>query len=63
MKVLTHGGLFEGIGSMSLGAQRAGIKTKWVCEINHWRKKILRKHFPDAEQYRDIRSLKYPPPN
>lgn len=61
MNQLTHGGLFEGIGAFSLGAQRAGIITKWVCENNHWRKKILRKHFKDAQQYGDIRKLNAPP--
>ena len=57
---LTHGGLFEGIGGFSIGAQRCGIKTKWVCEINQYRKQILRQHFPDAEQYRDIRNITPP---
>lgn len=58
----THGGLFEGIGCFSLGAQRCGIKTKWAVEINHFRKSLLRKNFPHVEQYKDIRKTKSPPP-
>lgn len=30
--VLTHGGLFEGIGGFSLGAEWAGIETEWQVE-------------------------------
>ena len=52
---MTNAGLFEGIGGFSLGAHRSGIETKWVCEINHLRKKLLRKNFPNANQYKDIR--------
>lgn len=61
MEELTHGGLFEGIGGFSIAARRCGIDTKWVCEINHYRKQILRQHFKDAHQYRDIRKLHTPP--
>ena len=60
--IKTHAGVFEGIGAFSLAAQRCGIKTEWTCEINHWRKKILRKQFPDVKQHNDIRKLSYPPP-
>jgi len=60
MQLKTHGGLFEGIGGFSIGAARTGLTTKWVCEINPYRKQILRQHFQHAEQYRDIRKLTNP---
>jgi len=60
MTLTTHAGVFEGIGGFSLGAQRAGLQTTWVCEINPFRKQILRTHFKHATQYRDIRSLHNP---
>lgn len=51
---MTHAGYFEGIGGFSLGAERAGIKTIYTCEIddycNEWLKNIL----PNANHERDI---------
>ncbi|MGP1602096.1 DNA cytosine methyltransferase [Treponema sp.] len=58
---MTHGSLFSGIGGFELGAQRAGIKTIWNCEINPFCRKILKKHFPETIQYTDITALKNPP--
>ena len=58
---MTHGSLFSGIGGFELGAQRAGIKTIWNCEINPFCRKILKKHFPETTQYTDITTLKNPP--
>lgn len=55
---LTHGGLFEGIGGFSLAARWAGIKTEWVVENNKWCKKLLKKHFPEAEQHGDIKETR-----
>lgn len=56
----THAGVFEGIGGFSLAALRCGLTTKWICEINTYRKQILRQHFPHAYQYRNIVQLKNP---
>lgn len=56
----THAGVFEGIGGFSLAAQRCGLTTKWVCEINTYRKQILRQHFPNAYQYRNIVNVSNP---
>jgi len=57
---LTHGSLFSGIGGFELGAEWAGIKTLWNCEIEEFQRSILKKHFPNAKQYTDIRELKNP---
>lgn len=57
---LTHGSLFSGIGGFELGAEWAGIKTLWNCEIESFQRSILKKHFPNAKQYADIKELKNP---
>lgn len=59
--MLTHGSLFSGIGGFILGAKRAGIKTKWNCEIDPFNQRILKKHYPNQKQYTDITLLKNPP--
>lgn len=40
---MTHGSLFSGIGGFELGAQYAGIKTLWNCEIESYQRSILKK--------------------
>ncbi len=57
---MTHGSLFSGIGGFELGAEWAGIKTLWNCEIEEFQRSILKKHFPNAKQYTDIKELKNP---
>lgn len=55
MTQLTCGSLFAGIGGFDLGFERAGIKTIWQVEINEYCRKVLARHFPDAERFGDIR--------
>ena len=52
--ILSHGSLFSGIGGFELGASKAGIKTKWNCEIEEFNRKVLKRHFPNSFQYQDI---------
>lgn len=59
--MLTHGSLFSGIGGFILGAKRAGLNTLWNCELDEFNRKILKKHFPDQQQYEDIRLMNHPP--
>ena len=60
---LTIGSTFSGIGGFELGIQRAlqdaGISSRvvWNCEADPWARKILRKHWPHAVQYTDIKTL------
>ncbi len=54
---LIHAGLFEGIGGFSLGAKRAGIPTAWTCELNTFKRSILRHHFPNAKHYKDVHQI------
>jgi DNA (cytosine-5)-methyltransferase 1 len=54
MKVLS---LFSGIGGFDLGFQRAGMDIAGMCEIDKHAQKVLRKRFPDAELYDDVKKI------
>ncbi len=60
MRDLTMASLFAGIGGFEEAGRRNGIKTKWNCEIDEDKRRILNRHFPDAIQYADIRNVHYP---
>jgi DNA (cytosine-5)-methyltransferase 1 len=49
--------LFSGIGGFDLGFQRAGIECVAVCEIDRNAQSILRRHFPKAELFDDVRKV------
>jgi DNA (cytosine-5)-methyltransferase 1 len=49
--------LFSGIGGFSLGLERAGMQTVAFCEINHYCRAVLRKHWPNVPCYDDVRTL------
>lgn len=49
--------LFSGIGGMSLGLQRAGMKPVAFCEINPGARRVLRKHWPDVPVFEDVATL------
>jgi DNA (cytosine-5)-methyltransferase 1 len=49
--------LFSGIGGFSLGLQRAGMKTVAFCEIDHYCRETLTRHWPGIPVYSDIRQL------
>ncbi len=54
---MTHGSLFAGIGGFDLAAECAGIKTIWQVEINPYCQRVLKKNFPEAKRYGDIRDV------
>jgi DNA (cytosine-5)-methyltransferase 1 len=58
--MLTAGCLFEGIGGMGLGFGRAGVRVAWHCEINPFRRAVLRHRFPDVALYGDVRDVTGP---
>ncbi len=52
---LTVGELFAGIGGFGLGFERAGFQVKWQVEIDDYATRVLEKHWPDVERFRDVR--------
>lgn len=49
--------LFSGIGAMSLGLERAGMRTVAFCESDKFKRSILAKHWPIVPIFHDIRTL------
>jgi len=54
---MTHGSLFSGIGGFELGAKLSGIETIWNCEIIDFNRQHLKRLFPNAKQYNDIKEM------
>jgi DNA (cytosine-5)-methyltransferase 1 len=51
------GSLFAGIGGFDLGFERAGYDIRWQVEINAYCRAVLRKHWPHARRYGDVRRV------
>lgn len=49
--------LFSGIGGLSLGLERAGMRTIAFCEIEPFCRAVLAKHWPEVPQYDDVRAI------
>lgn len=49
--------LFSGIGGFDLGFQRAGIECVAVCEIDKNAQSVLRRRFPKAQLFDDVRKI------
>lgn len=56
---MTHASLFSGIGGFDLAAEWAGWTNAFNCEIDPFCQKVLKYHFPNAEQYADIRTTDF----
>ena len=54
MKVMS---LFSGIGGFDLAFQNAGTQSVTVCEKDKHAQNVLRRHFPEAKMYDDVRSI------
>jgi uncharacterized protein with PIN domain len=54
---LTHFSLFTGIGGIDLAAEWAGFETVGQCEWADYPTKVLEKHWPDVQRWRDVRDL------
>lgn len=49
--------LFSGIGGFDLGFERSGMTSVSVCEINKNAQDVLKKHFPHATLFDDVRTI------
>lgn len=56
---MTHASLFSGIGGFDLAAEWAGWTNAFNCEIDPFCRRILKYHFPNADQYADIRTTDF----
>lgn len=54
---VTLGSLFSGIGGFDLGFERAGFEVKWQVEIDDFAAKVLEKHWPTVQRFRDVRHV------
>lgn len=54
---MTHLSLFTGIGGLDLAAEWAGFTTVGQCEFADYPTKVLEKHWPDVERWKDVRDL------
>lgn len=56
---MTHASLFSGIGGFDLAAAWAGWTNVFNCEIDPFCRCVLKYHFPESEQYEDIRTTDF----
>jgi DNA (cytosine-5)-methyltransferase 1 len=55
--MITYGSLFSGIGGVDLGFDRSGMHCKWQVEWDDYATKVLEKHWPKVERFKDVREF------
>lgn len=55
---LTHLSLFSGIGGIDIAAEWAGFKTVGQVEWAEYQTKVLEKHWPAVERWKDVRDFR-----
>ena len=53
------GSLFSGIGGIEIGFEKAGFETGWFIENDLYAQQVLRKQFPQAKIYGDIKDIDF----
>lgn len=53
---MTFGSLFAGIGGFDLAFERAGMECRWQVEIDNHAIKVLMRHWPNVQRFRDVRA-------
>lgn len=56
---MLHASLFSGIGGFDLAAEWAGWENAFNCDIDPFCRKVLKYHFPKAEQYGNIKTTDF----
>ena len=51
--------LCSGIGLLDLAFERAGGTVVMQCEIDHWCRQVLTKHWPNVPKHNDMKTLEY----
>lgn len=54
---MNFGSLFAGIGGIDLGLERAGMTCEWQVEIDDYCNKVLEKHWPNVERFKDVEKV------
>jgi DNA (cytosine-5)-methyltransferase 1 len=57
----TSAGLFAGIGGLEEGFRQAGYTSGMLCELDPLARRVLKRHFPNAEVTTDVTALKQLP--
>lgn len=55
--MITAGSLFTGAGGQDLGFERAGIRSRWMCEKDERARFLLRTKWPGVPIYHDVRQI------
>src|SRR5678815_2212308 len=55
--MLTVGSLFSGVGGFDLGFERAGLVTKWRCEVDPFCRRVIAERLSPVPCFPDVRDL------